>query len=179
MGLPRGSVHRVKEYYGISTSKAKELIRRFVDRIDWHRKGCCEWSFRRYYERDDYGVTSATENGRHVPVKAYRLSLIIFKGLPPADKIYGLHHCDNRRCCNPRHLYWGDASDNAQDAARRFRSTALTKEEALSVIARYNAGETDRQRLAEEYGCSTPTIGNVVNGKGPYAQLHASTTTPV
>lgn len=32
-----------------------------------------------------------------------------------------LHHCDNRLCCNPRHLYLGTAVENGRDARLRQR----------------------------------------------------------
>lgn len=31
-----------------------------------------------------------------------------------------LHMCDYRACCNPNHLYCGDAAQNAKDTAERF-----------------------------------------------------------
>lgn len=39
---------------------------------------------------------------------------------PPAGKGMALHKCGNGHngCVNPNHLYWGNSSDNAQDAQR-------------------------------------------------------------
>lgn len=35
--------------------------------------------------------------------------------------LHVLHHCDNRRCSNPAHLYCGTAKDNARDLDARGR----------------------------------------------------------
>lgn len=44
-------------------------------------------------------------------------------GAPPSGKTMALHRCGNGHleCVNPRHLYWGDVSDNQADAARHKR----------------------------------------------------------
>lgn len=51
--------------------------------------------------------------------RAHRVAL----GLSDGNRsvAWALHHCDNRACCNPLHLYRGDASDNVNDMIRRGR----------------------------------------------------------
>lgn len=54
---------------------------------------------------------------------AHRAMCLIANGSPPDGKDMALHRCGNGHlgCVNARHLYWGDASDNAKDAARHRR----------------------------------------------------------
>jgi HNH endonuclease len=37
------------------------------------------------------------------------------------DGLYVLHRCDNRRCCNPNHLFLGTHLDNVRDATLKGR----------------------------------------------------------
>lgn len=51
---------------------------------------------------------------------AHRIALAsVTGGVKP--KAMACHHCDNRLCCNPVHLYWGDAKTNAADRSLRGR----------------------------------------------------------
>lgn len=43
-------------------------------------------------------------------------------GQPLLPEIQICHHCDTPLCCNPRHLFPGSRSDNAQDAIRKGRA---------------------------------------------------------
>ena len=35
--------------------------------------------------------------------------------IPSGHKIHVCHACNNERCCNPNHLYWGTAQENRLD----------------------------------------------------------------
>lgn len=73
--------------------------------------------------------------------QAHRLALL-FSGVDITGKL-ACHHCDNRRCCNPAHLYAGDSKSNAQDAKDRNRhwrgsgvknpNAKLTDEQVLDI----------------------------------------------
>jgi len=56
-------------------------------------------------------------------LSAHRAMCLHVHKLPPEGKPMALHRCDNGhlRCVNPKHLYWGDQSDNSKDAHRHAK----------------------------------------------------------
>lgn len=44
-----------------------------------------------------------------------------YRNFDLSSNVHVCHKCDNPRCCNPRHLYLGDASTNIKDAYDRKR----------------------------------------------------------
>lgn len=82
----------------------------------------------------------------------------------PLGRQHVRHTCDNRACCNPRHIIPGSHSDNMRDMAERerSRSTRLTASQVQEI--RRRSGEPHRE-LADEFGVSTSNISMIVTGK--------------
>lgn len=65
---------------------------------------------------------------------AHRVAFILMNGDIPAD-LHILHHCDNRKCVNPDHLYAGTHLDNMRDMMRRSRNRVLTASSRYRGVA--------------------------------------------
>lgn len=103
----------------------------FWDQVDkTGGSGAC-WPWLAGKTKAGYG--SVRWNGVITP--AHRIAFVLAKG-PIEDGMFICHHCDNRPCCNPEHLFQGDAWDNARDMSSKGRSAATVHVEQFSAMTR-------------------------------------------
>ena len=93
--------------------------------------------------------------------RAHRIAWELEHGAPPAEVLV-LHHCDNRKCARPSHLFLGTASDNSTDMAIKGRTTSpLNDESVLAILASPERSDV----LAERFGVGDGTIQNIRAGR--------------
>lgn len=167
-------------------------LRRFLSKVQTTNGGCHVWT-----GADNgagYGVlkVGSQRDGTRRQALAHRLSYEHHVG-PIPDGLLVCHHCDNRRCVNPEHLFAGTYGDNAQDMwdkgrherpagdasalhkwqrdnpdrvyrGERHHKSKLTSAQVADIRAALAAG-TSGSRLAESFGVSRSAISHIKSGR--------------
>jgi len=102
---------------GPGTRKRGPLFERFWRHVLVTEEGC--WGWIGASVNGGYGVLGNGSRKSHL-VKAHRVSWMIHFGAIPKG-MHVLHHCDNRPCTNPAHLFLGTDLDNQRDAKAKGR----------------------------------------------------------
>lgn len=134
--------------------------------------GCWVWTGT--LSNNGYGtfrIGSLTDGTRR-NISAHRYAAELCYGAIPAG-MQALHHCDNKLCVNPEHLYVGSHSDNMRDAVKRGRTGGVSlpgeknpnaKLSAQQVL-RIRASEKSQSELAQEFGVSSTQISWIKSGR--------------
>lgn len=116
---------------------------------------CIAWPF--YTNEAGYG--RITVDGVHYPV--HRYVMLLAGLLDPAPGLHVAHSCNNRPCCNLRHLRMATAAENIADKWGHGTMT-LAKLDADQVRAIRASTEPTRS-LAETYGVNVAAIVRIRN----------------
>jgi hypothetical protein len=84
--------------------------------------GCWLWVGCVFSKTGGYGAFKA--DGKMW--RAHRFAWVLYRGLIP-DGLMVLHHCDNRGCVNPEHLWLGTTDDNMADMVSKGRASRGAK----------------------------------------------------
>lgn len=105
-------------------------------------------------------------NGR--PHASHRVAFELTFGPIPKD-LCVCHHCDNRICVNPQHLFLGTPADNLNDARQKARlidglgARKLSDDAYREILAAKGYG-VGRQ-LAKKFGVTHIQISRIRNGR--------------
>ncbi len=144
----------------------RPLIERFWERVEVRGEDDC-WFWTAACFPSGYGAIRDEGQARC----AHRVSYQIDHGHIPQG-LFVLHHCDERRCVNPKHLYAGTQKQNVQDAWDRDRMpfgeqtvmSKLTEADVVEIRRRRREGES-LASLSCAFGVGQPTISMVARSK--------------
>ena len=142
---------------------------RFWDKVAIRAPTEC-WEWQGAVSKNGYG--SFKLNGR--AVTASRFAFKLSSGADAGNKMV-LHTCDNRKCCNPNHLYKGTVKENTRDMMERGRhrpgsiygsanhKAKLTEEQVAGVKTLIIRGMTNTA-IAARYGVTHQMISKIRRG---------------
>ncbi len=128
--------------------------------------GC--WNYNLNRDKAGYGMSSY----RRQRLRIHRVSWIVFRGEIPKNSCV-LHHCDNKSCCNPDHLFLGSHKENSEDMVKKNRnahgsragSAKLIEIDVMNIRKFYNAGLYTQKELSIIYDIRQTKISEIVNLK--------------
>lgn len=125
--------------------------------------GCWEWTGALY--SNGYGALNATTAvDRYESFLAHREMFAWWHGRRPKNLV--LHHCDNRKCCRPSHLYDGTYSQNMRDTLRRSRHPRIKLSvEAAAEIKSLKQSGTPVMEIAKRFNIDRGQVWRVYTGK--------------
>ena len=150
-------------------AKHEREVGRFWSKVVIRDEGACWW-WAGSKSQAGYGMFSFAKKRR----PAHRIAWELYHGSSIPDELLACHRCDHPACVNPHHIYPGTHKDNANDATERGRwnhnkgedtaSSKLTNDDVLSIVARYNAGESGRA-IALEYNIGFSGVHRIMSGE--------------
>lgn len=109
-------------------------------------------------------ISHCTDNAGYGQYKNQRAHIVMYKkhkGEIPKG-MHVRHICDNKLCCNPKHLILGTHKDNMQDALERDRFNPKRKlniEQVIQILEMLpNFTETE---IANKYGIKRQTVNDI------------------
>jgi hypothetical protein len=156
---------------------AKSMEERFWENVDKGQGPNDCWNWDGWIDPDGYGRLNNS--------MAHRLSYVIAYGPIPAG-LCVCHHCDNRRCVRPDHLFIGTNADNVHDAVckgrmakgkrhgqfthpekmpkgERHGMAKLTAEQVRQIREKHAQGGVTQSQLAKEFGVVHQLISMIVH----------------
>jgi hypothetical protein len=146
------------------------LLARFWSKVDVRGPGQC-WPWRGARDKHGYGRFHTT--GHIGTCLAHRLAFFLINGGDTEAEIDVCHRCDNPPCCNPDHMWAGNALENVCDAIQKGRfftgpgrrgstngNSKLNEDQVITIRANVAAGRS-LTSVAQEFSVGLSTVSQI------------------
>ena len=149
--------------------KPRSLEERFWAKVD--RRGDSEcWNWTAGGNQYGYGRIHALRPKRKL-LQAHRVSFELAHGSIP-EGLHVCHRCDNRKCCNPSHMFLGTNIDNHADKVSKGRQargdrlpqTKLIETDVTAIRCLIRDGVTQKE-IASRFSISQSVISEINTNK--------------
>jgi len=148
-----------------------ELKERFWSKVNKNTaNGCWEWTAS--LDRKGYGQITVKKG---LLKRTHRVAWELIRGSIPEGQLV-CHHCDNKKCVNPDHLFLGTQRDNVQDMdskGRRVNTPHYGEQHGMAKltnaqvkrIKEFLAVGIKRVELAKTFNIGYGTISHIAKGR--------------
>lgn len=136
---------------------------RFLSKLKNGENGCIEWTDA--LNSNGYGDISVGGKSSE-KVMAHRWAMgFSHGGVIIPSEVLVCHHCDNRSCVNPAHLFLGSQQDNMTDMKNKGRAAVSFGNAKLNweLVDLIRSSSEPGTVLAKKLGVSKATISEVRN----------------
>lgn len=158
------SIGKVK----IPSNLSEININRFWSKVGFTANPDCCWEYNGTINKNGYGYIDLIHESKRVKFKAHRLSYFLTNKKDPFGYVV-MHKCDNRKCCNPKHLELGDDKQNHDDRFKKHglplgeRNNASKRTEAeVLEIRRLFSGGMRRNDIAKKFNIPYNSVVSII-----------------
>lgn len=130
--------------------KKRLLAERFWEKVN-KTNYCWEWTASKHLGYGSFAIE------RSHPIGAHRVSWELTNG-PIPENLFVCHHCDNRGCVRPDHLFLGTQKDNIVDMLNKDRATTANRGSG-SGRTQFTVEDVKKMRELSKDGKSMAEIG--------------------
>jgi len=148
----------------------KNIKKRFWSNVDIRENDEC-WPWLASKFPNGYGQFQSGRR-RGWSASSHRITWEMTYGSIP-DGLCVCHHCDNKVCCNPSHLFMGTQADNVKDMYRKGRDrqalgeqnglSKLNKEQVITIRREYIKSSVTQRILAVRFNVSQANIFKIIH----------------
>jgi hypothetical protein len=103
----------------VESHTLKSIKQRFWSKVKINNHDEC-WEWQSTIKKTGYGSFSIFIDGKWKKEGTHRVAYFLTTNDWPGDMLI-CHTCDNKKCCNPAHLWKGTYLDNNQDREKKRR----------------------------------------------------------